>query len=310
MNKKEWLEARKKGVGSSDSPVILKASPFKTPKELWAEKLGLIPEPESTPAMKRGEVLEDLVADLYADKTSRKLQRKKDILYHPNLSWMLANIDRQIVGESPGPAPLEIKCPGIRVFSRIKREGLPDYCIIQLQHQLAVTKRKWAAFAVFNSELWQLIHFDVEPDRELQDLIIEHDARFWEEHVLKQIPPEEEEIGVELPKVEGKLFKADALPEVVQMVEDLREARQLYEAAELAKKSAEDRIKIAMEEAQADILEANGCRVYYSWQKGRRNFDRTLLKKDHPEIDLDQYMIPGKPTRPFRPFWLKEREVE
>ena len=96
---KEWLEERKKGLGGSDSPVVLGVSPFKTKRELWMEKRGLIEEPELTPAMKRGIVLEDVIARLYSDITKRKLRRKNKVVYHPKYPFMLANFDRLIVGE-------------------------------------------------------------------------------------------------------------------------------------------------------------------------------------------------------------------
>ena len=36
----EWLDWRKKGIGSSDAPIIMGVSPWKTPFELWEEKTG------------------------------------------------------------------------------------------------------------------------------------------------------------------------------------------------------------------------------------------------------------------------------
>lgn len=41
MNREEWLEERKKGIGGSDVACILGMSPYKSNVELWEEKVGI-----------------------------------------------------------------------------------------------------------------------------------------------------------------------------------------------------------------------------------------------------------------------------
>jgi len=40
MNKEEWLEERKNGIGGSDAATILGLNPYKTNIDLWEEKTG------------------------------------------------------------------------------------------------------------------------------------------------------------------------------------------------------------------------------------------------------------------------------
>ncbi|MGQ7158114.1 YqaJ viral recombinase family protein, partial [Escherichia coli] len=49
-----------------------------------------------------GNVLEEVVAKEFAKRTDLKVQRSKAILQHPEYPWMLANVDRLIVGEKIG----------------------------------------------------------------------------------------------------------------------------------------------------------------------------------------------------------------
>ncbi len=94
-DREKWLKDRQKGIGGSDSPSVLNISPWKTARELWAEKRGLVPlDQEPTPAMKRGAVLEHIVADMYAEVTGREVRVVKEQLTHPEHSWMHGNIDR------------------------------------------------------------------------------------------------------------------------------------------------------------------------------------------------------------------------
>ena len=42
----EQREARKKGIGASDTPIIMGFSSYKTPYQLYLEKLGLVDDTE------------------------------------------------------------------------------------------------------------------------------------------------------------------------------------------------------------------------------------------------------------------------
>lgn len=53
----EWHERRKRSIGGSESPTILGVNPWETPTELWERKTGRRPNPEETPAMRRGRTL-------------------------------------------------------------------------------------------------------------------------------------------------------------------------------------------------------------------------------------------------------------
>lgn len=309
MNHEEWLNERRKGLGGSDSPVVLGVNPWKQPSELWAEKRGLTEEDEPSPAMKRGTALEPLVADLYGEATGRSLSVVPDILQHKSYGWMLANIDRSIdTGNGSGPGVLEIKCPGLRVFGQIQREGLPDYYIVQLQHYLEVTAREWGAFAVFNAERWELVYFDVERDEELIDLIIEKDGRFWEMVETNQMP-DDGAPAVELPKAEPSEVLTLDTPDWKYAVQRLREAKSLMDEAKAVEDEAKMVVQQIMDQNQVQVVEGAGARIYWKFQKGRESFDKKALKKQHPDI-YQKFMKEGSPFRAFRPYFIKSAEEE
>lgn len=313
----EWLALRRRGIGGSDTPVVVlgERHPFRTPRQLWEEKTGRSPDVEETPAMRRGTVLEPVVADLYREVTGRKLRRVNAVLQHPEHDWMLGNVDREIVAARPddGPGILEIKCPGLRVFAQCRREGIPDYYQLQMQHYLAVTGRKWGAFAVFSAERWDLLHFDVERDDELIELIVERDAAFWE-LVKSGTPPESAE---ELTKVDIPPLQTDM--ELIRMegegwrraVEDYRTAREILAEAEELESGAKERLQNFMSQAHAQVAEGCGLRVFWREQAGRETFDHNAFAKTHPELveSMRPFYKKSKPSRPFRPYFLKEEKV-
>lgn len=294
-------EQRKKGLGGSDSPVVLGVSPFKTPHELWLEKRGLSDGQEVTPAMERGMVLEPVVADLFEAKTGRKLRRINQMLVDEKHPYMMAHLDRLIADGQRGQGVLEIKCPGLHVFGKIKREGLPDYYLVQLQHYLAVTGKTWGSFAVFNAERWELIFFDMDRDDDLINIIRVKDAEFWQ-MVVDGKEPVAAELTIDLPTVGATdLIRLDT-PEWAQAVMDLREARDLKAEAEAVEATARAKVQELM--GNAGVVEGAGARVYWQLQDGRKSLDGKRLKKEHPEIH-DQYLKRGNPFKVFKPYFLK-----
>jgi putative phage-type endonuclease len=311
-----WLEKRKKGLGGSDTPVVIlgKKHPFSNPVELWKEKRGLAESKPATPAMLRGAMLEKVAAELYMTRTGRKTRRINKHLRHKQYDWMLGNIDREIVGKHPndGPGVLEVKCPGLRVFAKCKREGCPDYYQLQIQHYLAVTGREWGALAIFSAELWELVYFDVERDEDIIGHIYEKDAEFWRLVVDGIQPPDDTGTDMlpELPAIQGDVtFARIETDEFEQAVRDYWEARNIVAEASELQESAEERIQNFMSLYEAVVAENGNSRFYWKPREGRKRLDKAAFRKAHPEIDLEEFYKPGKPSRPFRAFQLKEAAI-
>ena len=300
-----WLEERRKGIGGSDSPVILGISPFKSRLDLWHEKRGETTDGPPTPAMQRGTHLEPLIAQVYSKKTGRKLRNVNQILRHKDHDWMIANIDRHIVADNgDGPGILEIKSPGLSVFAKCKREGLPDYYTIQLQHYLEVKGWSWGSFAVFNAERWELLWFDVKRDPELVSIIIEKDSAFWGKVLSGEMPDQDSKPDIVLPPSgPSELVTMDS-PAWKDAVDRLREAKEIKAEAESYEETVKEEIITLMGDAQ--VAEGSGARIYNRLTPGRKTLDTKALKKAHPEIDYSKFEKSGNPYQSFRPYFLKE----
>ena len=305
MLTQEQKEKRREGLGGSDSPVVLGVSPFKTRQELYREKRGELTEPPPAPYMLRGTYMEDIIAQIYAEKTGRQLRTVPQTLVHEKHPFLMAHIDREILGDDRGPGVLEVKCPGLKVFGECKREGLPEYMIVQMQHYFGVSNRAWGSFAIFNAERWELIFFDVDADKELINIIEVKDAEFWQMVMDGTEPPYEIATKIDLPKIGGQDLVHLDTPEWHMAINDLREAQGLKKEAAAVEDMAKDAIKALM--GEHEIVEGAGARVYFKHQKGRTRLDGAALKKAYPEIHK-QFTVTGEPVRAFRPYFLKERE--
>lgn len=332
-----WLALRRQGIGGSDIAALFGLHPFRTALDVYREKVGEAEPEPPTPAMLRGMYLEPVAAQLYAERTGRKI-RRQPLRAHPEYPFLIGSVDRQILrgGDVGEPGVLEIKAPGLRVYWEIRRQGLRDYMILQLQHYLTVYGYSWGSFAIFSAENWELLHFDVEADPEVQQRIIEVAGNFWKNHVEPRIPPEPQAPTpkIDLPETGGELVSrtdeawADA-------VRDLREAKEIKaEAEELEKRAKERLIELA---GGFGVFEGAGARIYYRQMPGRKTFDKKALASAKPlnrvlvrqalfdrgisateadlildgcELDLELFEKAGSPYAEFRAYFLTGAEEE
>ncbi|MCJ0766200.1 YqaJ viral recombinase family protein [Variovorax terrae] len=187
----DWLQVRRSGIGSSDAAAAVGLSPYKSPLVLWLEKTGRDadlqrPDPLDTrEPVYWGTLLEPIVAAAYTQQTGHRVRRLHAVLQHPSVPFMLANLDREVLGV-PGVQVLECKTAG-EFGARLWRAGVPEYVQLQVQHQLAVTGRQAADVAVLLCGQQLEVH-RIERDEALIAHLIELEGRFWA-YVQKDEPP-------------------------------------------------------------------------------------------------------------------------
>jgi len=291
-------------LGGSDIGSVLGVNPYKSKRKLALQKLGLEPEDEENAAMQRGSALEPIVATLFQEKTGIKVVVENKVLVHPDHPWMLGNVDRWTNPGSPETGILEIKCPGMAMFSKIRREGLPPHMITQLQWYMGLTGTKNGFFAIFNSELWKLEHFEVQSDPELIELMTAEAEKFWTDLQNGIVPEENSGPVIDLlPTVQtGELIKIES-EEWNLAVREYREAEEILSEAQELKDGAKGELIKLMGESL--IAEGGGVRIYNKFQNGRISIDSKRLKKALPEVHA-KYAKTGAPFQTFRMFNLRE----
>lgn len=186
----EQLEARKSGIGGSDMAAIMGMSPWKTATEVYYEKRGEIEEENiaEKEVVIFGNLLEDVVAGEYARRNSVKVERRNDMFKHKEYPFMLANIDRKVVGVKKG---LECKTGDkytTRNWGEAGTDEVPDYYLIQAAHYMEVLDYpEWDMAVVLGGNDYRDYHLD--RNKQLGELLVESAIRFWEQ-VTNGIPPE------------------------------------------------------------------------------------------------------------------------
>ena len=185
MSREQWLELRRQGIGGSDAAAIVGLDRYRSPFDVYADKLGLRPEIPDNEAMRQGRDLEQYVAERFMESTGKRVRRRNAMLQHPEHPFMLANIDRWVIGENAG---LECKTTSVLNRTKFSQGEFPPNYYVQCVHYMAVTgaERWYLAVLVLNKAFYV---FTIERDEAEINALIEAEKDLWENHVLKQIPP-------------------------------------------------------------------------------------------------------------------------
>lgn len=257
---KEWLDMRRKHIGASDASAILGVSPWKTPLQLWRQKMGLEPETPITPAMRRGMELEPIARQAFIAKTG--IEVKPAVLFNPDYEWQMASLDGF---NQDARCLVEIKCPNAQTHALAKAGKAPEHYLIQVQHQLCVTGLENAFYFSFDGHDGAIV--EISRDNTLIAQILDAEKDFWRRM---------------------QEFDAPELDKEWQALE------YVFLNAYHAKKEAEARYEevLSLVKAQAGGKSRKGDKVDLSFYevKGRVQYDKIEALKG---IDLEAYRAPA-----------------
>ena len=305
MPREAWLDVRRKGIGSSDAAAAVGLNPYQSPLELWMEKTGregqlppVDPQDDSSP-MYWGTLLEPIVAAHYTRRTGHRVRRINAVLQHSDHPWMLANIDREVVG-APDVQILECKTAGIH-GARLWRDGVPEYVQLQVMHQLAVTGKAAADVAVLLGGQ-ELQVFRIERDETLIAQLIALEQQFWGYVERDQPPPADGSASAELAlrclysRDSGDTLDLSGDLEMSGVFSDLLAVREVLTTQTALEAQLKQRIQQRMGEATRAVFETG--EVSWKRSKDSASLDTAQLLKDHPEM-AQTYQITKPGSRRF-----------
>ncbi len=294
MTEQEWLEARTRGIGGSDAAVVLGLSKYKTPFELWLEKTGQVtPESSNSEAAYFGTLFEDLVAKEFEKRSGKKVRKRNAMFQHPKHEFILANIDRFVLGEK---AILECKTASAFQAKEWEGDEIPESYIVQVQHYLGVLGPKYrkAYFAVLiggQKFVWK----EIERDDELIEMIFQAEINFWNNHVLANQPPALDGSSAAEQFLAERFAKAEeekSVPlkaEFKDKIERYLELKALIKELENEKNEIANQIKYELKDATYGFV--GNYRA--EWKRSTQNrVDSKKLKAEFPEV----YAKVVKPT--------------
>ncbi|WP_114970962.1 YqaJ viral recombinase family protein [Rhodoferax ferrireducens] len=305
LNREQWLSVRKGGIGSSDAASAVGLNPYCSQLELWLNKTGrdaglpkVDPKDQTSP-MYWGTLLESIVAAHYTMRTGHKVRRINAVLQHPTEPWMLANLDREVIG-TPEVQILECKTAGIN-GARLWKEGVPEYIQLQVMHQLAVTGKQTADVAVLIGGQDLQIH-RIERDDTMIARLMELERQFWRYVETNTAPPADGSDSADValrclyPQDSGSVLDLSQDLAMSAAFSDLLAVREMLTSNVLLEAQLKQRIQQRMGDATKVVFETGD--VTWKRSKDGSGLDVVNLLKDQPEL-LQRYALVKPGSRRF-----------
>lgn len=185
LKKEKWLMYRKRGIGGSDAGAVCGLNPYRTAMQVYEDKTTDSIEEIDNEAMRQGRELEDYVARRFTEATGKKVRRANFMYYDEKYPFMLADVDRMVVGENAG---LECKTASPYLADKWKDGKIPISYQIQCYHYMSVCNADawYIAVVIYGREFK---YYRIERDEEALLDLRRIEQNFWENHVLKRILP-------------------------------------------------------------------------------------------------------------------------
>ncbi len=266
----KFQEERRTILGGTDSAAICGLSSYRNAWDVAAEKKGILPPWHGNERTEIGRLLEEPVAQAYAQRTGRKLQVVPDVMRDARLPFLGGHPDRLVVGK---PVGVEIKTVQFG-FDKWSQPGQPtrvpkDY-YVQCQHYMMVTGREtWDLVALFG--LSRIRWYTLTRNERVIDALRAKDEAFWHQFVEgPDLPPVEpsdrarEWIKTKYPEPARPTLVL-ANEEQARIVAHWQEAKQLRERYEAEEESWKIRLQQAIGDATGIV--SGGTTV--TWKKNK-----------------------------------------
>lgn len=221
----EFALIRRKGLGGSDSSIILGVNPFTSRQELIAQKASdTLTEEEKAigdkTAVRKGRDLEPLIISKSEKALQNNIFKPKDMYRFKEYPWLTMNFDgvcqtkegiyypneikvvtvygqkhydfnKAMYDETQGLLPL----PETYAYSQVNsietkaaQYGIPPYYYTQLQQEMMALNAPFGLLSVLRDSDWRLFIFHIHKDPFVQSRIITEGYKVWQEIV--QLNPE------------------------------------------------------------------------------------------------------------------------
>ena len=312
---------RRSGVGASEVAAVLGLSKWKSPVEVWAEKVGLMARDTSEMRLdqKLGHYMEPVMSRLYIDERPEVQLDERGTLIGPE-PWMFATPDRfATVGEyPPHDEPIihdqwlvQFKTKSYRTFIGFGADGtdeIPDDILCQVTWEMAVACRDRCDVGVLvDGREWHV--FPVLYDVQLAGDLMSRVGDWWKRYVIGNVEPPVGQHAQDVEYLKKRYNKTNG--SALQCTPDLERMVSRYAAAT----ERMDEAKMEAENAKAGLMQAMGehttlvtpgGKLLWNQVKGRKRLDvDALLTSYEPDAakraaQIELYTKIGAPSRQFR----------
>ena len=298
ISEEEWKEWRRKGIGGSDASAILGISPFATARDLFYDKLKILPfedEEDNWVQKEIGHLLEDLVANIFQKKTGYHIYQVKKMFHHPKYTFMLADVDYFVELPDGTTAILEIKTTNYNAKDNWWRDGeqiVPINYETQGRHYMCVMNINRVFYCcLYGNSYDEVIIREIKRDYAYEEELIALESDFWHNNVLaKAEPPYTEDGDLIIDSVRRHYGPADVNAPQVELGLSLASCVLRYTELQAQKKLSDAQSKQCekeMKRLQGMIVAEMGKSCTAKCSIGNEMFVITYKPSSKPTIDKD-----------------------
>jgi predicted phage-related endonuclease len=248
-----------------------------------------------------GSFAEEFVASEYSRATGFELLHDESIYLHPEHSFMSAHIDRFVLdGGASAPSRI-LECKTANPFSsgdwgEAGSDQVPMSYLCQCIWYMAITAIDKTDLAVlFGNSDFRI--YEIARDQALEELVIAKATIFWNEHVLKDIPPPvQSEADCHTLFSQGDPAKSiEAKEEILDLTKRLQLLNREIDVREEEISSIKKTIMSQM--GEAELLTYQG-KTLASWKAPKPSFrlDSKRFELEHPDLAMS-YKLPIQNSR-------------
>ena len=301
QSRRKFLLARKNGIGGSDIAAIAGVSPYKSPLDVYYDKITELSEAESEEAIPIGStarfywgsVHEANIGRAYTLVTGRRLMRYNRQIRHPEKPYFIGDIDFLAYGDD-GKRPFitqtglirtnkGIECKTSRFASADEwgdhgSDQVPIGYVCQVQWYMGLipSLESFDLPVLFGGSDFRI--YTIVRDENIITRLQEIGERFWQNHIAKRIPPPPrtlEEVKRLYP--ESSTSSIVASTEIESIVRALAALKDQQNTLTEAEKKYKDRI--AVELAANDTLTLPDGRPILTYRTDKSGKRTMLLKR-------------------------------
>ena len=281
IDKESWLRYRKQGIGGSDAGAVCGLNPYRTAIQVYYDKTSDTIGEFDNEAMRQGRDLEEYVARRFCEAAGKKVRRANAMFYDEKNSFMLADVDRMIVGENAG---LECKTASPYMADHWRDDNIPLSYLIQCYHYMSVCNADaWYIAVVIYGKDFK--YYRIERDDEAIELIIRIEKDFWYNHIIPKVLPDPDGSKTADSAIAERFKVSQNITIPLSGFNDRLQRRQelikVMDHMEREKRQIDQELKLYL--GDAEVAENDKYRV--SWRNISRNsLDEKRLKEEQPQI--------------------------
>jgi putative phage-type endonuclease len=291
LTPKQLIE-RRKGIGGSDAAAVCGLSPWKTPIDVYYEKIADgLPEDNETPAMRRGTILEPAIRQMYAEETGRSVVTLTEPVVHSSLRFVRANLDGLASND------IVLECKTARTKNGWGEPGssdIPVAYLCQVQHNMLAARKHRCDVAVLFGD-FEFAIYPIEADPAFQGLLMDEEMAFWKCVVRREPPDPITGADIEKRWPRSVVQSVAATSADIDAAVTLSQMRAAIKELECCEEQAATILKASIKDAEGLSVDGD---LLCTWKSvaGNPQFDVKRFRERCPKL-YDRYLVAPAPQR-------------